>query len=150
MNSESEKQLSLEELRQRNLPQQLPPPAERHPTAQEWLELSTSVTAMGKILAEQLILLEERSEHQGQSLTRAQAIKAQAQLEEVTAELKAIRHIVEQAGKKKERRSFPRLYLPELPKPSLMWLIPPAILLVSLAACYSLATLWNGLTTLFP
>ena len=59
-----------------------------------------------------------------------------------------IRRLLEQAGKKRERRfSLPKI---RLPRPSLEWLLVPAVLLGLLALWYGWATLWNGLTALFP
>ena len=52
MSSESERALSLEELRQRNMPQQLSP--DQRPTEQNWLELSAALEALGQLLAEHL------------------------------------------------------------------------------------------------
>ncbi len=53
-----------------------------------------------------------------------------------------------QGGKKRERRfSLPKI---RLPRPSLEWLLVPAVLLGLLALWYSWAALWNGLTALFP
>lgn len=57
MSSGSERALSLEELRQRNMPQQLSP--DQHPTEQNWLELSAALEALGQLLAEQNLTLEE-------------------------------------------------------------------------------------------
>lgn len=140
MNSESAQQLSLEELKQRN---SVPPVIERHPTAEEWQELTAALTAMGKLLTEQILLLEEIS-------ARPKSWATQEQTAELIREAKEIRRLLEQAGRKNERRSFPKLRLPELPKPSAVWLIPPAVLFGLLAAWYSWAMLWKGLTVLLP
>lgn len=140
MNSESAQQLSLEELKQRN---SVPPVIERHPTAEEWQELTAALTAMGKLLTEQILLLEEIS-------ARPKSWATQEQTAELIREAKEIRRLLEQAGRKNERRSFPKLRLPELPKPSAAWLIPPAVLFGLLATWYSWAMLWKGLTVLLP
>lgn len=70
------------------------------------------------------------------------------QAAELIREIKKVRRLAEQAGKKKERSvSFPTI---RLPRPSLEWLLLPAVLLGLLVLWYGWVTLWNGLTTLFP
>jgi len=67
---------------------------------------------------------------------------------ELLQETKAIHRLLEQAGKKKERRfSLPHI---SLPHPSLTWLIVPAILLGLLVLWYSWAAFWNGLAAVLP
>lgn len=128
----------MEELRQRNMHR---PPEAGHPTAEEWMELAAALTAVGKLLAEQTILLSEVAAAPRPWATREQ-------LEELIREMKAIRCLAEQAGKKKERRfSLPRLYLPQ---PSLEWLLVPVALLGLLALWYGWAALSNGLRGLLP
>ena len=140
MNSESGRQLSMEELRQRNM-QKLPPVQVQHPTLEEWAELTSALTAMGKLMAEQLLLLKEIT-------ARPRPWATQEQVAELIREAKAIRQLAEQAGKKKERHfSLPRLHLP---RPSPEWLLVPAVLLGSLALWYGWATLSNGLQVVFP
>ena len=137
MSSESERKLSLEELRQMNMPQQLPP--EQHPTATDWLEVLAALEAMGQLLAEQNLTLEALSGRPYRGPTREQST-------ELLQEMKAIHRLLEQAGKKKERRfSLPKF---RLPCPTLMWLIIPAVLLGLLAMCYGWAALSNGLEAL--
>lgn len=139
MSSESERKLSLEELRQMNMPQQLPP--ERHPTAADWPELSAALGAIGELLAEQNLTLEDlyRRPYPGPT---------PGQITELLQEMKAIHRLLEQAGKKKEYRfSLPHIHLP---RPTLAWLIVPAILLGLLALWYGWAAFWNGLATMLP
>lgn len=139
MSSESDRQLSMEELRRRNT--QRSATETQHPTAEEWLELTAALTAMGELLAEQMLLLEEIA-------ARPKSWATQEQTAELTREAKVIRSLLEQVGKKRERRfSLPTV---RLPRPSLEWLLIPALLLGLLALWYGWATLWNGLTTLFP
>ena len=138
MSSESERQLSMEELRRRNMQR---PPETVHPTTEEWQELTAALTAMGNILAEQMLLLEEISAKPSPWTTKEQTA-------ELIRETKEIHRLLEQAGKKRERRfSLPDIHLP---RPSLEWLLLPAILLGLLALWYGWDALWNGLTTLFP
>jgi len=122
--------------------QQLPPP-ERHPTAQDWLELTAALMAVGELLADLSITLENQP-----TQDYPWPKQDQEQLTELLLETKAIHRLLEQAGKKKERHfSLPHI---SLPRPSLTWLIVPAILLGLLALWYGWAALWNGLATLFP
>lgn len=138
MSSESDRQLSMEELRRRNMQR---PPKTVYPTTEEWQELTAALTAMGKILAEQMLLLEEMS-------AKPSPWTTQERIAELIQEAKEIRRLLEQAGRKKERRfSLPAI---RLPWPSLEWLLLPAMLLGLLALWYGWAALWNGLTTLFP
>lgn len=139
MSSESERALSLEELRQRNMPQQLSP--DQHPTEQNWLELSAALEALGQLLAEQNLTLEELAGRPYRGPTPEQ-------ITELLQEAKAIHRLLEQAGKKKERHfSLPRFHLPQ---PTWEWLILPAILLGLGLLWYSWVALWNGLAGLIP
>lgn len=109
--------------------------------AQEWAELTAALTAMGELLTEQMLLLEEMS-------AKPSPWTTQEQTAELIQEAREIRRLLEQAGRKKERRfSLPAI---RLPWPSLEWLLLPAMLLGLLALWYGWAALWNGLTTLFP
>lgn len=139
MSSESERKLSLEELRQMNMPQQLPP--EQYPAATDWPELPAALGAIGELLAEQNLTLEDLS-------GRSYPGPTPDQITELLQEMKAVHRLLEQAGKKKERRfSLPHIHLP---RPTLVWLIVPAILLGLLALWYGWAAFWNGLATLLP
>ena len=136
MSSESDRQLSMEELRRRNMQR---PPETVHPTTEEWQELTAALTAMGKILAEQMLLLEEISAKPSPWTTKEQTA-------ELIRETKEIHRLLEQAGKKRERRfSLPDIHLP---RPSLEWLLLPAMLLGLLALWYGWDALWNGLGAL--
>ena len=138
MSSESDRQLSMEELRRRNMQR---PPETVHPTTEEWQELTAALTAMGKILAEQMLLLEEISAKPSPWTTKEQTA-------ELIRETKEIHRLLEQAGKKRERRfSLPDIHLP---RPSLEWLLLPAMLLGLLALWYGWAALSNGLQVMFP
>ena len=126
MSSESERALSLEELRQRNMPQQLSP--DQRPTEQNWLELSAALEALGQLLAEQNLTLEELA-------GRSYRGPTPGQITDLLQEAKAIHRLLEQAGKKRERRfSLPCIHLP---RPSWTWLAIPAVLV-------GLAALWHG------
>ena len=103
--------------------------------------MTAALTAMGELLAEQMLLLEEIA-------ARPNPWATQEQMTELIREAREIHRLLEQAGKKRERRfSLPTV---RLPRPSLEWLLIPALLLGLLALWYGWAALWNGLTTLFP
>lgn len=139
MSSESERTLSLEDLLQRNMPQPLPP--EQDPAGPNWAELSAALGAMGELLAEQNLTLEELA-------GRTYRGPTQEQVTDLFQETKAIRSLLEQAGKKKERRfSLPHIHLPQ---PTWEWLILPAVLLGLGLLWYSWAAFWNGLAGLLP
>ncbi len=122
-----------------NMPQKSMP--EQHPTATDWLELTAALGAMGELLAEQNMTLEEISR-------RPYLGPAREQLSELLQETKAIHGLLEQTGKKKERRfSMPPI---SLPRPTWTWLTVPALLLGLLALWYGWAAFWNGLAALLP
>ena len=136
MNSESERSLSLEELRQRNMPPQAPsatlPLPERHPTTEEWDELLEMLSALYRLTAAQYDFLQRQKVH-----------PLQAQMSTLTKEVSATREIlqegIQQAGNKKEWRfSLPHI---SLPQPSWTWLMLPAILV-------GLGALWYGSVTI--
>ena len=134
MSSESERTLSLEDLLQRNMPQPLPP--EQDPAGPNWAELSAALEAMGELLAEQNLTLEELA-------GRTYRGPTQEQVTDLLQETKAIRSLLEQAGKKKERRFL----LPHisLPRPSWAWLAVPAILVGLAVLWYSSVTILRAL-----
>ena len=138
MSSESERSLSLEELRQRNMPPpvQSAPPPEQHPTAEEWDELLEILSALYRLTAAQYDFLREQREH-----------PLQAQMSTLTKEVSAMRKMlqesIQQAGRKKERRfSLPQI---NLPQPSWAWLMLPAILVGLAVLCYSSVTILRAL-----
>ena len=135
MSSESERSLSLEELRQRNMPPPAPLP-ERHPTAEEWDELLEILSALYRLTAAQYDFLREQRIH-----------PLQAQMSTLTKEVSAMRKMlqesIQQAGSKKERRfSLPQI---SLPQPSWAWLMLPAILVGLAVLCYSSVTILRAL-----
>ena len=135
MSSESERSLSLEELRQRNMPPPAPLP-ERHPTAEEWDELLEILCALYRLTATQYDFLREQRIH-----------PLQAQMSTLTKEVSTMRNLLQEsiqpAGSKKERRfSLPQIGLPQ---PSWAWLMLPAILVGLAVLCYSSVTILRAL-----
>ena len=133
MNSGSERNLSLEELCQRNLP---PPQAEAHPTTEEWDELLEILSALYRLTAAQNDFLQTQRAH-----------PLQAQMSALTKEVSTTRELIQksiqQAGKKKERRfSLPHI---SLPRPSWAWLALPAILVGLAVLWYSSVTILRAL-----
>ena len=133
MSSGSERTLSLEELRQRNLP---PPQTELHPTTEEWDELLEILSALYRLTAAQNDFLRTQ---------RAHPLQAQmsALTKEVSATRELIRESIQQAGKKKERRiSLPQI---SLPRPDWAWLLFPVALVGLAVLWYSSVTILRAL-----
>ena len=100
MNSESERKLSLAELKQLNMKQEQPA-QEAHPTREDWDELMER--------------LSEISRKMEQLNNRFYLSQIEKQSKEILDILWAMNRRQEQAGRKKERRfSLPRFYLPEI------------------------------------
>ena len=143
MSSESERELSMEELKRLNPPQgSLAQQAPTVPTQAEWTELMSTLTSLEHRMAAQVALLRELSQRPRTYHPTQEQITALAR------DVTMIRAMLEQAGKRRERRiSLPHLRLPRL---SPAWLLLIPILLGLLAIWYSWGTLWNGLRILFP
>ena len=150
MSSESERKLSLEELKQLNRPKTMPPqPAPMppaHPPQWEQAELLAGLERLeAGVSAQEALLL---------ALTRqAGQLPSQAQLEVLARDVAQIRETLQQAGKKRGRRfSLPRLRLPYIPW-SRLFLGLAALLLtggVMWTAWFSLGKLWSAVRTLIP
>lgn len=147
MSSESERELSMEELKRLNHPrssleQQTPVLAqpEPHPTQAEWTELMSTLDSLEHRVAAQTALVRELSQ-------RPRTYPTQEQIAALARDVVAVRELMQQAGKRRERRiSLPRPHLPHL---SPAWLLIPVILLVLWAMWHSWDTLWSALRTLF-
>lgn len=168
MSLESGRDLSMEDLKNRNMPQNFqreqhtqepvptstvqeatappstePPVPEVHPTEAEWSELLTMLRALYRTTAAQNRNVERL-------ISKPILYTTKAQVDTLTTELMAIRTHLEQAGRPKERRfslHLPRLHLPHL-SPALL-LVPP-ILLALWVAWSSLDTLWNAISSILP
>lgn len=152
MNLESEKKLSMEELKQRNLPQKPASPpeqppvsisVEQHPTQEEWAELLMALASLNRRTATQAALVRELSQQAGTQPTREQVAA-------LARDVAAIRSLIEQAGKKKEQRFSLRLPKPHLTRLSPALLLIPVIALVLWAAWSSWGTLWSAIRMLLP
>ena len=150
MSSESERELSMEELKRLNHPQgsltrQEPTTTaqpEPHPTQAEWTELMSTLASMERRVSAQEALVWEISK-------RPRTYPTQEQITALARDVAAVREMMQQAGKRRERRiSLPRLHL-HIPHLSPAWLLIPVILLVLWAMWHSWDTLWNALRTLF-
>ena len=149
MSYESDRKLSLEELKQRNKPMQSAEPMPQTtpcscPMTQQDLDE----------LFEILIALQGQMkglQHQNNSLqTRIIDLPTKSELEQVSRSLSRIQQTLPQAGSRKERSFFlPRLRLPTL-EWSPIWIVIPLMLLALAVAWFSLGELWNGWKTLFP
>lgn len=130
VNSGSGKKCSLEELKERNLP------SEVHPSAEEWANLLTILSALYRLTAAQADGSKNRL-----SVMRAVG----AQMETLAKEAMAIRQLLErreQAGKKNGRWRLPQVTLPR-PRPTWLWVIPISLRLRVM--WYSGAAIWNNL-----
>ena len=148
MNLGSEKELSMDELLERNRPaqalycppaQEQTPPPKVHPTKEEWEDLQSDLYTPGYLTERQTAYLKGINELLVQFPTRMQ-------MEEVLKALKHLEQMSEQAGKRNEKHfslpgiGLPRLRLPHLDGPT--W----AVLLMGTAA---LLLLWWGLDTVW-
>ena len=134
MSSDSGKKCSIEELKEKNLP------PECHPTAEEWDNLLTILSALYRLTVAQ-----------DGGVTRPDSSSMEelwAQTEALVRETAAICQLLErreQAGRKKECWRLPPV---TLPKPRLAWLWVIPILLGLWVMWYSLDVLWNGINLL--
>ena len=139
MSSESGKQFSIEELKKLNQPQE---EMTSCPTEKQWSHLLGILNAQYRLLESQANTLERMRSTMGTMAT---------QVEKLTREAAEARQLLEQAGKKKERRlSLPKLRLPEisLPRPSLAWLWAIPVLVALWVIWYAWGSIWNGLLAL--
>ena len=139
MSSESGRRLSLEELKQRNLPpqgtpSQTEPMPPEHPTQQEWSELLARLERLEASVGAQEAPLRALSRQVGQ-------LPTQEQLEALSREVGHLRAAVRQAGKKKELSISPPGLDTALSV--LAWLI--LLLLGTLVGMVVLRTIWSGL-----
>ena len=127
------------------VPRPIPPP-EVHSTQEGWSEMLDYLDSLNRHMEMQTSYLKQLSERPMRYPTRTQMddlLKRTAHLEQM----------VEQAGKKKERRfSLSKISLPDLSDISwspLMILIP-MLLLAFFAGWYSLGKLWNEFGQMLP
>ena len=138
MSSESERALSLEELRQRNMP-----PPEWHLTVEEWDNLQRQISSLYSLTAAQYDLLIERQTDSIQAQITALTREVAATGKAITTAGALIQESIQQAGKKKERCfSLPHI---SLPRPSWAWLMLPAILVGLAVLWYSSVTILRAL-----
>ena len=150
MSSESERKLSLEELKQLNRPKTMPPqptpmPPE-HPTQREWAKLVAGMKRMETDVSAQEALLRALTRQVGQ-------LPTQAQLEALARDVAQIQATLKQAGKKREHRfSLPKLHLPYIPWSSLFLGLAALLLTggVLWAVWSSLGKLWSAVQALIP
>ena len=143
MSSESERKLSMEELKQLNRPQALessttpPPPMVLLPAA-DWNMLLNQLERLEAGVSAQEALLRALSQQVGQLPTREQTEALARDVAQMRAELK-------QAGKKKELSVSPPSL--ETALSVLIWLA--LILLGTLVGMVVLRTIWSGLAALW-
>ena len=143
MSSESERKLSMEELKQLNRPQALestttpPPPMVLLPAA-DWNMLLNQLERLEAGAGAQEALLRALSQQAGQCPT-------QAQMEALTRDVAQMRAELKQAGKKRELSISPPSLRTALSV--LIWLA--LILLATIVGMVVLQTIWSGLATLW-
>ena len=132
MNSQSGQNLSLEELKQRNRTVNAAQSA-------DWDALMNTLRDISSLLEEQNRLLNRRLPSQWSS-----------QMQELETSLNRISWLLEQAGKKKEKRVWQwRWHLPGIHL-GWGWLLPLPVLTALWAIYYSLATILNALGMVAP
>ena len=160
MNLGSEKELSMDELLERNRPaqalycppaQEQTPPPKVHPTKEEWEDLQSDLYTLGYHTERQTGYLKKSSELLAQLPTRTQ-------MDELLKAVKHLEQMSEQAGKRNEKCfSLPSIRLPRLSLPDIPW----TSLLLGLAAMAltglvlwvvwsSLDMIWSAAKTLLP
>lgn len=143
MSSESERRLSIEELKQLNRPQTLepsttPPPPMALLREADWEELLTRLDRLEASVGAQEALLRALTRQVGQHPT-------QAQLEALAREVSQMRAELKQAGKKRELSISPPSLRTALSVS--IWLA--LILLAAMVGMVVLQTIWSGLAALW-
>ena len=131
MNSESGQRLSMEELKQRNLPP-------THPPHQEWDELLAQLNRLEASVGTQETHARALGRQVGQLPTREQMETLAREVAQIRAELK-------QAGKKKELTISPPSL--ESALSVMVWLT--LILLATMVGMVVLQVIWSGLAALW-
>lgn len=132
MNLQSGQNLSLEELKQRNRTANAAQPV-------DWETLMNTLWDISSLLEEQNRILNQRLPQQWSS-----------QMQALETSLTRISWLLEQAGKKKEKRVWQwRWHLPDIHL-GWGWLLPLPILTALWAIFYSLATILNALGMAAP
>lgn len=130
MSSEFERPYSIDELKKRNQPQELTPPAPACPTPEQWTQVVSILNAQHRLLK-----------------TMSSALAATTtQAEKLTKEVAELRQQLQPAGRKNGwRPSLPKLHLPT-PSLAWLWIIP---ILVGLYALWPLwAVFWSVVSPL--
>ena len=142
MSSEFERRLSVEELKQLNRPQTMPPQSAPMPPAYppqwEWDELLVALNRLEASVGAQEALVRALTRQVGQ-------LPTQGQLEALTRDVAQMRAELKQAGKKREFSVSPPSL--ETALSVLIWLA--LILLGTLVSMVVLRTIWSGLAALW-
>ena len=142
MSSEFERRLSVEELKQLNRPQTMPPQSAPMPPAYppqwEWDELLVALNRLEAGVSAQEALLRALTRQVGQ-------LPTQAQLEALAQDVAQMRAELKQAGKKKGFSVSPSTL--ETTLSVLIWLA--LILLGTMVGMVVLRTIWSGLAAIW-
>ena len=150
MSLESERRLSMEELKQRNASQ--PTPAQTCPSKEEWDNLLRMISALYRVTTEQSNALENLERHTEahtallrEASSRREPCSTQAQMEALTRDVAEVQRLLRQAGKKKEISVSP----PSLGTAMsvIVWLA--LILLGTMVGMVVLQVIWSGLAALW-
>lgn len=151
MNSESGQRLSMEELKQRNLPQtpSLPP---ANPSQQDWDDLLAAVSALYRLESANGDRLERLEDSVGVQKARSWALSRQVgqlptqeQMEALAREMAQVRAELKQAGKKREISISP----PSLGSALSVMIWLALILLAAMVGMVVLQVIWSGLAALW-
>ena len=150
MSLESERRLSMEELKQRNASQ--PTPAQTCPSKEEWDNLLRMISALYRVTTEQSNALENLERHTEahtallrEASSRREPCPTQAQMEALTRDMAEVQRLLEQAGKKKEFSISP----PSLGTAMSVMIWLALILLGTMVGMVVLQTIWSGLAALW-
>lgn len=142
MNSQSDKPLSLEELKQRNRPASMSatPPPTQHPTEEEWNALLHKVDKLLRRTQAQEAVLRTLTERSGVCPSRKQ-------IEALARDVAALREMLQPDGSESEPEySPPRFQLPMVDFAPFDWRMAVMTLMAVIALgslLYALAIIWN-------
>ena len=158
MSSESGQRLPMEELKRRNASQ--PVATQTCPSQEEWDNLLLMISALYQLTAEQSKALENLERHTEAHTAllrevsrRREPCPAQAQIEALARDVAQIQAQLQQAGKKKEKRSCK--WLDRLPDFDLTVVVKWIVLVLFIVAVllglgYGTATVISGIRNLLP
>ena len=150
MSSESGGRLSMEELKQRNAPQQIP--AQACPSKEEWDNLLLMSSALYRVTTEQVKALENLERHTEahtallrEASGRRAPCPTREQMEALERDAAEIKALLRQAGRRREFSVSPPSLSTALSV--LIWLA--LILLGTMVGMVAVQAIWSGLAALW-